>query len=92
MAAPRTTSSTSAALVLERATFILDDNPGSTEEWEPLRTPRSTRPRCRAWTNPRMLALTDFLRDGAEIYRQLGVERRASRSSPSETSHASTGS
>ena len=61
--------------VLERATFMLDDSPGSTEEWSRAHAAFHTA-LVSACDNPRMLALTNSLRDGAEIYRQLGVNAR----------------
>jgi DNA-binding GntR family transcriptional regulator len=62
----------SAHHVLERATFMLGDSPGSTEEWSRAHAEFHVA-LVSACDNPRMLALTNSLRDGAEIYRQLGV-------------------
>ncbi|QJY47415.1 GntR family transcriptional regulator [Pseudonocardia broussonetiae] len=65
----------SAHHVLERATFMLDDSPGSTEEWSRAHAGFHDA-LVSACDNARMLALTTSLRDGAEIYRQLGVNAR----------------
>lgn len=60
----------SAHHVLERATFRLDDEPGSTQEWSDAHA-KFHIALVSACDNPRMRALTNSLRDGAEIYRQL---------------------
>ena len=77
----------SAHHVLERATFMLDDSPGSTVEWSRAHAAFHVA-LVSACDNPRMLALTNSLRDGAEIYRQLGVnadfEELAERDIPCE--------
>lgn len=65
----------SAHHVLERATFLLDESPGSTEEWSRAHAAFHIA-LVSACDNPRMLALTNSLRDGAEIYRQLGLNAR----------------
>ena len=51
---------------------MLDDSPGSTVEWSRAHAEFHVA-LVSACDNPRMLALTNSLRDGAEIYRQLGV-------------------
>jgi DNA-binding GntR family transcriptional regulator len=60
----------SAHHVLERATFQLDGEPGSTQEWSDAHAAFHDA-LVVACANPRMLGLTRSLRDGAEIYRQL---------------------
>lgn len=60
----------SAHHVLERATFAHDDEPGSTQEWSDAHAAFHIA-LVSACDNARMLALTNSLRDGAEIYRQL---------------------
>jgi DNA-binding GntR family transcriptional regulator len=60
--------------VLERATFMLDDT-GSTQEWSDAHAAFHIA-LVSACNNPRMLTLTNSLRDGAEIYRQLGANAR----------------
>lgn len=62
----------SAHHVLERATFTLEDEPGSTQEWADAHAAFHIA-LVSACANPRMLALTNSLRDGAEIYRQLSA-------------------
>jgi DNA-binding GntR family transcriptional regulator len=63
----------SAHHVLERATFTLEDEPGSTQEWSDAHAAFHVA-LVSACDNPRMLALTNSLRDNAEIYRQLSGE------------------
>jgi DNA-binding GntR family transcriptional regulator len=60
----------SAHHVLERATFTNEDEPGSTQEWSDAHAAFHVA-LVSACDNPRMLALTNSLRDGAELYRQL---------------------
>jgi DNA-binding GntR family transcriptional regulator len=60
----------SALHVLERTTFLLDDEVGSTQEWSDAHAAFHIA-LVSACDNSRMLALTNSLRDGAEIYRQL---------------------
>ncbi|WP_104089789.1 GntR family transcriptional regulator [Arthrobacter sp. GMC3] len=60
----------SAHHVLERATLRDDSSPGSTQEWSEAHT-AFHEALVSACGNPRLLALTRSLRDGAEIYRQL---------------------
>jgi GntR family carbon starvation induced transcriptional regulator len=62
----------SAHHVLERAS-MLADGPGSTEEWRRAHAEFHIA-LVSACDNPRMLTLSNSLRDGAEIYRQLGFE------------------
>jgi DNA-binding GntR family transcriptional regulator len=56
--------------VLERATFMLDGQPGTTQEWSDAHHAFHVA-LVSACDNTRMLALTNSLRDGAELYRQL---------------------
>ncbi|MGP3534221.1 GntR family transcriptional regulator [Microbacterium sp. RD1] len=60
----------SAHHVLERATFADDGEPGTTQAWSDAHAAFHDA-LVSACTNPRMLALTNSLRDGAELYRQL---------------------
>lgn len=60
----------SAHHILERATFLFEDEPGTTQEWSDAHAAFHIA-LVSACTNPRMLALTNSLRDGAELYRQL---------------------
>jgi DNA-binding GntR family transcriptional regulator len=75
----------SAHHVLERVTFTLDDAPGSTQEWSDAHAAFHIA-LVAACDNPRMLALTNSLRDNAEIYRQLsgGSAHFADRDIPRE--------
>lgn len=56
--------------VLERATPYLSEGPGSTQEWSDAHAAFHLA-LISACDNGRMLAMTNQLRDGAEIYRQL---------------------
>lgn len=56
--------------VLERAAYLLDDGSGSTQEWSDAHAAFHDA-LVAACDNPRMLAMTHTLRDGAELYRQL---------------------
>ena len=71
--------------VLERATPYLSDGPGSTQEWSDAHSAFHSA-LIAACDNPRMLAITRQLRDGAEIYRQLsdGSQRASSAANPGE--------
>lgn len=60
----------SAHHVLERATFADDDEPGTTQDWSDAHAAFHIA-LVSACNNSRMLSLTNSLRDGAEIYRQL---------------------
>lgn len=60
----------SAHHVLERATFAADDEPGTTQDWSDAHAAFHIA-LVAACDNPRMLTLTNSLRDGAELYRQL---------------------
>lgn len=60
----------SAHHVLERATFLLDDEPVTTQEWSDAHSAFHIA-LVSACENPRMLTLANSLRDGAELYRQL---------------------
>ncbi|WP_166459745.1 GntR family transcriptional regulator [Amycolatopsis pithecellobii] len=71
--------------VLERATFTLAGEPGTTQAWSDAHAAFHIA-LVSACPNPRMLALTNSLRDGAELYRQLseGGSRFAERDIPAE--------
>jgi len=60
----------SAHHVLERATFADDGEPGTTQDWSDAHAAFHIA-LVSACDNPRMLSLTNSLRDGAELYRQL---------------------
>ena len=64
--------------VLERVEFRLEDGTGSTEEWAIAHSALHDAlvAKCR---NPRMLAYTRTLRDGAELYRQLSGQSQHGR-------------
>jgi DNA-binding GntR family transcriptional regulator len=75
----------SAHHVLERATFSTDDEPGTTQDWSDAHAAFHIA-LVSACENPRMLALTNSLRDGAELYRQLsrGSQHLEERDIPGE--------